>query len=599
MNHIVQLCKQIFHYSLVGAISMLFQKIIEGLLPAINVYVMAKLVDQIIKVASGNEDKDKLLFWLITMFVVEGANWLLMEMGQYVKGKTIAQVRIGLGSDLLKKAAILKYEYFEDSEAKDLLSRVFENGEERIVDGFYQLISLVTSGIRVIGIAAIVYTQNPFAALIIIILDVPIILLSVRNGTATFKANQEATRCRRRYQYLEEVMLSREAANERNIFQSYSKLSAKWNQEFDKARKLEMGAFLRYFVPIRISALAQIVGIAVVMIVLALPLDDYVISTGLFMSVTGNLIQLFRLQTGQLPFCVSEVVKAIKYQGELEIFKNYKEIPQFNKCLMEEQNITIECKNLTFTYPNSDRKALNGINLTIEPQKSYAFVGTNGSGKTTLVKLLTGLYTEYEGSILINRKEVREYSPKELHQIFSVVFQDFSRYGISVRDNILIGDMNKMNDESTDVESVLHQLALWNKVQELPEKERTILGKIKANSVDFSLGQWQKLAIGRSLISDAPIKVLDEPTASLDPNLECEFYQKYEDLMKSSGTILISHRLASVQRVDRIYVLDQGKITEEGTHTDLMKAGGIYYGMYSKQKEWYDKASDSAMEYSV
>lgn len=599
MNRIMQLCKQTYRYSPIGTISIIIQKIIEDLIPVISVYIVAELVNQVIAMASGSGNKSTLLFWLTIMFVTEGVNWLSKEMIQYIKGKAIVQVRIKFGSELLKKIAVLKYEYFEDNKARDLVNRVFEKGEEKIVNGFYQFVSFVASGLRVVGIAMVVYAQNQYAALAIILLDIPIVLLSIRNGTASFKANQEATECRRKYQYLEEVMLSREAANERNIFGSFPKLSNKWSKEFDKAKKLEMAAFLQYFIPIRVSALAQIAGIVIIMIVLALPTNGNVISAGLFMSVTGNLIQLFKVQTGQMPFCVSELVKSVNYQKELEEFLSYKEIPQMSASMLKEKNMTIECKNLTFSYPNSSRKVLDGVNLTIEPWKNYAFVGANGSGKTTLVKLLTGIYTEYEGSILINGKEVREYSPMELHHIFSVVFQDFSRYGISVRDNILIGDVEKIEDNTIEIESILHQLALWDKVHQLPQKEHTILGKIRAESVDFSLGQWQKLAIGRSLIADAPIKILDEPTAALDPNLECEFYQKYDELTKNSGTILISHRLASVQRVDKIYVLHQGKIVEEGTHTELIKAGGIYYGMYTKQKEWYDKAPDIALEYSV
>ncbi len=588
MKSITQICRQICRYSPPGASAIIAQKIIEGLLPAVSVYVVAELVDRIIQLASGNGKKDTVAFWLLAFLMVEGAGWILREIAQYIKGRVTARVRIEFGSDLLKKTAALKYEYFEDSETRDLMSRVFEKGEEKIVNGFYQLVSLSANGLRVIGIAGVVFMQNPYAAIAVILLDIPIILLSVRNGKAAFRANQEATRCRRRYQYLEEVMLSREAVNERNVFQTFSKLSNRWNEEFDKARKLEMSAFLRYFLPIRISALAQVVGIVIIMLVLALPADGVSVSAGLFMSVTGNLIQLFRIQTGQLPFCVSEVVKAVKYQSELETFKSYKESSGTDEHIQDKTDITIECKNLSFSYPNSGRKVLDGVNLTIKPWKKYAFVGANGSGKTTLVKLITGLYTEYEGSILINGREVREHSREELHRIFSVVFQDFSRYGISVRDNILIGSVERIDDADVSVEPILRELALWDKVSGLPQRERTILGKMKSDSVDFSLGQWQKLAIGRSLVADVPVRILDEPTAALDPNLESEFYRKYEDLTKNSGTILISHRLASVQNADKIFVLSQGHVAEEGIHTELMKAGGIYREMFSKQKEWYD-----------
>lgn len=138
------------------------------------------------------------------------------------------------------------------------------------------------------------------------------------------------------------------------------------------------------------------------------------------------------------------------------------------------------------------------------------------------------------------------------------------------------------------VETVLQGLGMWEEVRKLEDGAGTFLGKVKKGSVDLSLGQWQKLALARGLVSDAPVKILDEPTASLDPNLECEFYRKYEELCGNSETILISHRLASVQNAHRIFVLDAGKVAEAGTHDELMGLKGLYYEMYTQQKKWYD-----------
>ena len=137
-------------------------------------------------------------------------------------------------------------------------------------------------------------------------------------------------------------------------------------------------------------------------------------------------------------------------------------------------------------------------------------------------------------------------------------------------------------------ETVLQGLGMWEEIRSLKDGAGTFLGKVKKDSVDLSLGQWQKLALARGLVSDAPVKILDEPTASLDPNLECQFYRKYEELCGNSETILISHRLASVQNAHRIFVLDEGKVAEAGTHRELMERKGLYYEMFTQQKKWYD-----------
>ena len=214
--------------------------------------------------------------------------------------------------------------------------------------------------------------------------------------------------------------------------------------------------------------------------------------------------------------------------------------------------------------------------------------GFLGAGKTTLIKLLIGLYTSYEGSLTINGKEARDYNGEELHRLFSVVFQDFAKYGVSLEDNVVLGDIDHMEEAKGKVQTVLQGLGMWEEVRKLEDGAGTFLGKVKKGSVDLSLGQWQKLALARGLISDAPVKILDEPTASLDPNLECEFYRKYEELCGNSETILISHRLASVQNAHRIFVLDAGKVAEAGTHDELMGLKGLYYEMYTQQKKWYD-----------
>lgn len=599
MQYIKQLCKLVFSYAKVEFFLVISQKLIEAILPCVNVFVLSELVNQTIKVAEGKGEVKNVVILLLLLLCIETVNRVSKEINNYFKNKTISAIREHFTVDLLNKTSRLKYEYFEDANTRDLMERVFDKAEEKVVNGFYNLVSLISSILRTVGIAIIVFTQNWCAGLGIVLLDIPIILLSIKNGTTTYAANQEATRYRRSYQYLEELMLSRDNVNERKIYNSFSTLSQKWNQQYEITRKLEMSAFLKYFLPIRLSAFAEIVSVVLIMCLLALPVEGRTISAGLYMAVTGNIIQLFRIQTAQLPFGISEVVKSIRYQKELEIFLNFDEV--LGNSMPKEtgkSEVMIECKNLSFSYPNTTRRVLDGVNLKIEPWKNYAFVGANGSGKSTLIKLLLGVYTDYEGSILINRREVRTYTCEELHRIFSVVFQDYARYGISIRDNILIGNIDKLQS-GEDIENILKRLRLWEKVNSLEKKEDTYLGKIRVDSTDFSIGQWQKIAIGRSLVSSAPIKILDEPTAALDPNLEYEFYQKYEEMREGSGTILISHRLASVQKADKIFVLHEGKIEEEGTHEELMEIRGIYYEMYTKQKAWYDKTPSTTLVYGI
>ncbi len=223
---------------------------------------------------------------------------------------------------------------------------------------------------------------------------------------------------------------------------------------------------------------------------------------------------------------------------------------------------------------------------TLERGKHYAFVGKNGTGKTTVTKLLTGLYSEYEGEILINGAELRTIPPATIKALFSVVYQDFAKYFIPLKDNIALGDVSGSNTESR-VQSAAEEAGLDGTIAELRDGINTPLGRILPNGQDISGGQWQRVAIARSLMSRAPVKMLDEPTAALDPVSESRIYHEFEMLMRGKTTVFISHRLGSTKLADEILVIGNGVVSERGTHEELMHENGQYAEMFEAQRGWY------------
>ena len=245
------------------------------------------------------------------------------------------------------------------------------------------------------------------------------------------------------------------------------------------------------------------------------------------------------------------------------------------------ESITI--RNLRFGYAGSEHLILNGLNMEFKRGKHYAIVGINGAGKTTLTKLLLGLYPDYEGEILFNGKELRELTAAEQKGYFSVVYQDFVRYQLTVEENIAF-------EEPKRKEKVLEALSaagLSEMIERLPKGIQTSLGRLEEESTDLSGGQWQRLAIARALANDAPVRILDEPTAALDPVSESELYQEFERISKDKTTILISHRLGSARTADEIYLLGEGHVLEHGSHEELMNLDGLYAEMYNTQRSWY------------
>jgi ATP-binding cassette subfamily B protein len=245
-----------------------------------------------------------------------------------------------------------------------------------------------------------------------------------------------------------------------------------------------------------------------------------------------------------------------------------------------------EFVNVSFSYPGRSRRVLDGLNLRVEPGERIALIGENGQGKTTIVKLLTRLYDPTEGKILLDGVDLRDYNMEDLCSQIGVIFQDFMRYEMSASSNIAVGRIedfpNRVKIEVAAEKSLAHAV-----IQKLPLRYDQMLGRRFEGGVDLSGGEWQKLALARAYLRDAQLVILDEPTSSLDARSEAEVFQRFAELTNSKMALLISHRFSTVRMADRILVLEDGKIAEQGNHKNLVAAGGLYSGMFNLQAAGY------------
>ena len=258
------------------------------------------------------------------------------------------------------------------------------------------------------------------------------------------------------------------------------------------------------------------------------------------------------------------------------------------------QSYELRLEDVSFRYPGAEKDTLSHINLTVTPGEKLAIVGLNGAGKTTLMKLVCGLLDPTGGKVLLNGEDIRKFNRRDYYTLFSTVFQDFSIFDTTFADNVT------QVPNSTDLvgmENAVKRAGLWEKYQSLPQGPDTHIGTgIYEDGIQLSGGETQRLMLARALYKDAPIIVLDEPTAALDPIAENQLYLRYSELTQGRTSFYISHRLASTRFCDRILLLGDGKILEEGTHQSLLELGGKYAEMFEIQSQYYQEEEENLHE---
>jgi ATP-binding cassette subfamily B protein len=250
----------------------------------------------------------------------------------------------------------------------------------------------------------------------------------------------------------------------------------------------------------------------------------------------------------------------------------------------------IRVEQLTYRYPQSDRDSLSGISFTLREGERIALVGSNGSGKTTLVKVLLGLYEPSGGSVCYGGRSLAQLDLKKLRDRSAAVFQDFTRYAFTLRDNVGLGRAERIGDERA-----IREASALGGADEvagaLSDGFETMLTRQFTGGTDLSGGQWQRVAISRAFMRDAPLVVLDEPTAALDPKAETDVFERFAAMAGSRTAVLVSHRLGMARLCDRVMVMQGGRLIELGTHDELLAAGGEYARLWSLQSQWYRESA--------
>lgn len=510
---------------------------------------------------------------------------LLME---YLNRKLENSLMENFSVSLIGRIASLKYEYLEDDSSLDLISRVSRQPETQCVKSYGQALGAFSLILKIIGIMSVLLFNVAWAALAIALIAIPTFRIAIRGGKENYEANRECEKHIRKAGYLSEILTGRNAAKERTLFNFSKRVNDWWHKQYEIARNIKFKASLKWLKESEIGGTLTSLLIAVIILILVFPLKRGLLSIGLFISIVNSILSLIPDLAWQLPEYTEAIAESKEYLEDftkllsLKYKNEYLYVPSENPIIV----YRIEFRNVTFRYPGTKRDVLKNLNLVIERGMHYALVGANGSGKTTITKLLTGLYEDFEGDILINGISIKTYSQQELKSMFAIVYQDFAKYEISLKDNIALGDVNSYSTQR--LEEAIEESGLKELVQELPRGIDSYIGRIVKESIDLSGGQWQRVAIARTLVSNASLRILDEPTAALDPVKESQLYENFEKINHGKTTLLISHRLASTKLADVIYVIEDGTVSEQGNFDELMKINGSYAEMFNSQRRWYE-----------
>lgn len=586
-----------------AAILVTLQKAITALVNVFQVIVVANFLDGMISFLMDQGIEDGFMLWFVLMLLMVSWKRVSYHIGRVFTNQVIIKGNQQVAQEFVKKRASLEYPLVEKLEAEELLHRVTDKLENKINQMFQSFLNFFVIYIpRIAGVLLIIAAHVWWLAVVVMVMTIPLIFLSMRGGKKIYHANKEAAVYERRHKYLFDLLAGREAAEERSLFAYSGAVNGQWHNQYEMARKIDMKAEITYTASMHGgSIITSILAAAISLIMIPLTASG-ILSVGLFISLSSAVYDLVNLVGRDLTKQVSQMAKYGEYMKDVTAFAALPEregenpkIPVQN-CGEIPELETLVFRHVTFCYPGSEIPVLKDFSMELKRGVHYAIVGENGAGKSTLVKLMMGLYREYDGEILYNGRELRAFPEKQWLEIFSCVFQDFARYYLSVGENIRLGiggidliEGRELESESMHIQSAAKQINIHDAVLALNRGYDTELGKLAEGSVDLSGGQWQRVAMARALMNHAPVLLLDEPTAALDPVSESQLYDKFGEISKNRTTIFISHRLGSTRLADHILVLKDGCIREQGSHEGLMAEQGVYAAMYETQQSWYTK----------
>jgi ATP-binding cassette subfamily B protein len=560
-----------------------FFVLLKGLLPLLIIFLVQMLVDKVSEVTLlKSEAVDLKLVYGVLMFAgfVFVINAIINSLTGIVREKHSFYINDIIQNLIHQRTTSLYYANFDDFKFQNIYYRAVNEAGYRPVRIYYGFIGLLQNAISLLLIGGLLASFHWGVLVSLFVIAIPIMYTRLHYSKKTYKLKREQTEAERLVNYHNRLLTGKEFAKELRIFG----LQTLFKSRYEKIKNILRE---KQFYLLKVKTTYEVV-IQLITAFVLFGILGYITTSALKGDVSPGQMVMYFLALYRGYTFLNEMLGRLTGLYEDGLFlKNFFEFIDFGGVdndqvrsadFPEPIKKSISISNLSFKYPNSTRNVFEDLNLTIYPGETIALVGANGAGKSTLVKLLCGLYIPDKGSVKIDDIDLVSIKRKSISNNVSVVFQDFMLYNVSARENIWFGNITK-SIEDKEIYQSAEKCGIDKVIRDLPQGYNTRLGTLFKDSEMLSAGEWQRMALSRSFFNDAQIVILDEPTSSLDVFTEAKLIDHFKTIAQNRTAIIVSHRLSTINWVDRVVVIGHHGILEEGNPKELLKNKGVFAEM--------------------
>lgn len=569
-----------YYFVLKSALSLLL-----SFVPIVKIYIWKIIIDLLIS-ASANEMLTGLVKYAILYFTVHLVQELIIKMSQYIEYKYNDKVNYYVENLLLEQFAAVDLGFYDSSEYRDKLNQVWDikSSVTALASLFFAQVQTLLSFI----VSLILFARwNAAYALVIVLCSLPIIFVEWKVNQLDINFSMQNQKNERAMRYFKYIFTNYDNSLEIKLYNIKDFLIGKyidsWKEYYKNRKKFTAKIAALMFVSLLISTFVSQLLLYILLIgkiaKKIISIGDAMYYMSLFHNLYNSTVSLIRI--------ISSSNAAFVRLNAVKEFINQKPMVQKNGVLTLDKIQKIEFSHVYFRYPGKENYVLEDCSFTMEAGQQIGLVGENGCGKSTIVKLILRLYDVEEGEILLNGIDIMEYDIEKYRAMFSVLFQDFIKYSFTLRENVSLSDIEKSdNDErikdALSKSEMSELVSTWDKGLETP-----LTRSFEPDGKELSGGQWQRIALSRVFFADRDFVILDEPSASLDVFAEEKIFHQFQQLSGTRSSIIISHRLSSIVAADKILVLKNGRILEQGKHRELLSKNGYYSELFYAQAQSY------------